>query len=584
MTASSAETVSTVIGVGIDTARYGHRVSFLRADKQPAAPAMDVRESREGYESLAAELQRLHKPGVRFHIRVDAAGQFATNLEQFLRGLSLPIEMSVGEPARNAAYRKAHFPKRKSDVTDSLANARFAVVECPAATPGTPPEFIALREVVSQLESQTRQTTRLICQLHNLLARVFPELATLVRDLSSCWLLELLSRYPTPARIARARRESLESIPYLKSEKAAIIQQAARHSVGSLSGEIAEALVEDSIREILLSRQIEKRLKKLLRKSFVALPDGPHKLLTTISGIGPATAAAIVAKVVSIDRFATPAQLVSYFGAFPEESTSGYDRFGHSVPPGTRVMSRQGNDLVRGYLWMAAQSATMHNPAIRALYARQKARGKRGDVALGHCMRKLIHLVFAIWKTGRPFDPAHYQWEHSADQPALSSAQNPNEIQTAAGHNAGVPLKQPVITAAVPSVKPSSIDVNQDECEKHQRIDFAAVRQQLTMTQVLDHLGCLQSLTGRHPQLRGPCPIHGQAGDPHRSFSVHLDKQVFRCFYKDCSVQGNVLDLWAAVQRLPLYEAAIDLAKTFNLSIGLNREEEPVCRAQRKPR
>jgi transposase len=584
MAASIAGFIPTVIGVGIDTARYGHRVSFLRADKQPAAPALDVCESREGYECLAAALERLHKPGVRFHIRVDAAGQFATNLEQFLRELPLPIELSMGEPARNAAYRKVHFPKRKSDATDSLANARFAVVECPVATPGTPPEFVALREVVSQLESQTRQTTRLICQLHNLLARVFPELATLVRDLSSCWLLELLSRYPTPTRIARARFESLKSIAYLKPAKAALIQEAARNSVGSLSGEIAEALVEDSIREIVLSRQIEKRLKTLLRKTFATLPEGPHKLLTTITGIGPATAAAIVAKVVSIDRFATPAQLVSYFGVFPEERTSGYDRLGRSVPPGARVMSRQGNDLVRGYLWMAAQTATMHNPAIRALYARQKARGKRGDVALGHCMRKLIHLVFAIWKTGRPFNPAHYQWENAGEQSAPTSMHNTDEMQTAAGHNGGMPLKQPVVTAAASSVKPCCMVVNRDEREQRPRLDYAAIRQQITMTHVLDHLGWLRSLKGRRPQLRGPCPIHGSIDDPHRSFSVHLDKQVFRCFHSDCAVQGNVLDLWAAVRRLPLYDATVDLAKTFNLTSGLNREEEPVCRAPRKPR
>src|SRR6185437_8616023 len=264
MATSSATSAPTLIGVGIDTARYGHRATFLRSDKQPAAPALDVPESREGYEKLAAELQRLYvrQPDARFHIRIDAAGQYATNLERFLRGLPLPIELSVGEPARNAAYRKTHFPKRKSDATESLANARFAVVERPAATPGTPPEFLALREVVSQLESQTRQTTRLICQLHNLLARVFPELAVLVRDLSTCWLLELLSRYPTPARIARARPESLETIAYLKKDKAMLIQQAARSSVGSLCGEVAEALVQDSIREIELSRQIEKRLKR----------------------------------------------------------------------------------------------------------------------------------------------------------------------------------------------------------------------------------------------------------------------------------------------------------------------------------
>ena len=31
-------------------------------------------------------------------------------------------------------------------------------------------------------------------------------------------------------------------------------------------------------------------------------------------------------------------------------------------------------------------------------------------IAVGHVMRKLLHLVFAIWKTGKPFDPQHYPW------------------------------------------------------------------------------------------------------------------------------------------------------------------------------
>ena len=37
------------IGVGIDTARYGHRVSFLRPDRQAAAKPLTVLESRAGY-------------------------------------------------------------------------------------------------------------------------------------------------------------------------------------------------------------------------------------------------------------------------------------------------------------------------------------------------------------------------------------------------------------------------------------------------------------------------------------------------------------------------------------------------------
>jgi hypothetical protein len=78
-------------------------------------------------------------------------------------------------------------------------------------------------------------------------------------------------------------------------------------------------------------------------------------------------------------------------------------------------MSPKGNDLVRAYLWNAARTAIRCNPPVRALYRRLKAKGKRGDVALGHCMRKLLHLVFAVWKTSRPFDAKHFPWEPAGE-------------------------------------------------------------------------------------------------------------------------------------------------------------------------
>jgi DNA primase len=62
-----------------------------------------------------------------------------------------------------------------------------------------------------------------------------------------------------------------------------------------------------------------------------------------------------------------------------------------------------------------------------------------------------------------------------------------------------------------------------------------------------------------------------------RSFSVNLQKGVFRCFCPECGAHGNVLDLWAAVHGLPLAEAARHLMQTFNLDREtLNRGEEPV--------
>lgn len=299
---------------------------------------------------------------------------------------------------------------------------------------------------------------------------------------------------------------------------------------------------------------------------------------TSIPGIGAATAAVLVAKIVDIDRFQTPQQLVGYFGLFPEQNTSGVDRLGNPLPAATSAMSRKGNDLVRGYLWNAALTAIRINPAIRPLYRRLRASGKRGDVAMGHCMRKLLHLVFAIWKSGRPFDPNHYPWESTAPA-ALSVAPSPTQ-KNAVGHKREQVPTGKVVTTATSSVEPSPAGVNalaavSESAAAGERspIEFDFLRRQISLERVLRHLGLFEDLKGSSPQRRGRCPFHS-SDRSQRTLSVHLSKNVFHCFQADCQAQGNVLDFWAAYHRLPLYEAALHLANTFHLHT--NREEAPV--------
>lgn len=563
------------IGVGIDTARYGHRVAFLRPDHQPAAKPITVLESRAGYQALQERLQQLHQqhPQAHFHVRIDAAGQYAANLEHFLRGLALPITLSIGEPKRNKDYQKAHFPKRTSDDTESQAMARFAVVELPKATTPVSPAMTMLREVAGRLQAKVKQSTQAINRLHNLLARVFPELANLTDDISSSWVLHLLDKYPTAQRIAQARLTTLQKIPYLAAELAEQLHLLAQQSVACLSGDVVETLMRDLVAQVRHTQHAEQQLRRLLRDAYAKLPPSPHQHVETIPGIGVATAAVLIAQAVDINRFATPDRFVGYFGVFPEENTSGVDKFGNPLPPGTMHMSRKGNDLVRHYLWNAARSAILHNTPIRTLYYRLKAKGKRGDVALGHCMRKLLHLVYAVWKSNRPFDEKHCagQTPPRATQDAVEAGNN----ETAVGHKRDVPAEE-VVTTANATVAPPPPPVKASTANRPARpkVDFAFLRQHVSMEQVLCHLGLLDKLRGRGLQRRGPCPIHASPNDRQPTFSAHLGKHIFQCFHAECRAQGNVLDLWAAVHKLPLYEAALHLAEIFHLP--RNREEEPV--------
>jgi hypothetical protein len=460
--------------------------------------------------------------------------------------------------------------------------------------------------------------TRSTNQLHNLLARVFPELACLTHDFAARWVLRLLKDYPTPQLLAAASLDDLVKIPYLSRAKAERLQAAARITVASLRGATAQQLVGDLVAQLRSHLDHQATLHDLMVSHYNALPL-PNPI-ATIPGIGTATAAVLTAKMVSIDRFKTPDAVVSYFGTFDQEASSGVDRDGQPKTGRHHKMSRKGNDLVRKYLWNAAKSAISCNPAVKPLYRRLRQRGARGDVALGHCMRKLLHLVFALWKSGQPFDPKHHDWEHptpiqgqaqvtpaavvtepaskgdqegdAQDGAAQSTAIAPasgTANENAAGHTQGTSPARKVVTAADSKIDPTKAAVKEPgfaiESSPRGHVDFAAIRKQIRLEQVLAHLGHLSKLKGSGPQRRGPCPVHDTTGQPSRSFSVHLEKNAFRCFHPPCAIQGNALDLWAAVHQLPLREAAADLARTFQLELSSpaatekrNPSSEPVPR------
>ena len=555
----SADVDFTPIGVGIDTSRYGHYAAFLRHDLQQAAGELQFVESAAGYAQFRGRLQQIveRHGNVHFFVRLDAAGQYADNLLHCLHALasSFRVTISCGDPQRNKNYRAALFGGKKSDPVEARAAARYAVTERPAPVKVLSAELRTLRQVAGRLQAVVRQRTRLINQFHHLLALTFPELALLVKDISLGWVLELCSRYPTAKLLAAASAADLGTIPYLPDKQIDALLEHARASIASLGDDTVAELVRDQVRQLRDARARQLRLEKTLTDAYRRLPDPNH--LDSIPGFGEVTAAILTAFILDIDRFDTPNQLVAYFGTMPIEVGSGVDRDGKARPARRYVMCRRGNDLVRRYLWMAALSAVRFNPAVRALYARVVAKHPdKKAIAIGHAMRKLLHLAFAIWKSKKPFDKNHYRWDTPAHVETEAAA--PTQQQAAGLKLTAEPARKEV-TATCPESLPQA-----EPLDESAFVDFAHLRKQLPMTRVFEHLGLANRLHGSGPQKRCACPIH-RADGRGRTFSINLEKNVFHCFDARCQKKGDVIDLWAALQQLELRQAALDLARTFNL-------------------
>ena len=95
-------------------------------------------------------------------------------------------------------------------------------------------------------------------------------------------------------------------------------------------------------------------------------------------------------------------------------------------------------------------------------------------------------------------------------------------------------------------------------------VDYKAVQSRVPMARVLELLGFVASgVTGE--QLRGPCPVHRSQSARSRSFSVHLARHVCRCF--KCGFVGNQIQLWAALNQMSVYEAAVDLCRQAGVEV-----------------
>lgn len=121
-------------------------------------------------------------------------------------------------------------------------------------------------------------------------------------------------------------------------------------------------------------------------------------LLETIPGVGQATISRILAFIGNVADFKNVKGLSAFLGLSPREHRSG------SSVHGRARLSKTGNGGLRKAFYMPAIVAKQHNPIIRAFCEKLKNSGKPAMVIIGAAMRKLVHLIYGVLKTGKAFE------------------------------------------------------------------------------------------------------------------------------------------------------------------------------------
>lgn len=107
-------------------------------------------------------------------------------------------------------------------------------------------------------------------------------------------------------------------------------------------------------------------------------------------------------------------------------------------------------------------------------------------------------------------------------------------------------------------------------------VDFKEIKARVSIVQILERYGVLESLTksGTGDRLSGACPIHGGTNKTH--FRVSISKKCWNCFGK-CQAGGNIIDFVARKEDIEFRDAALLIDEWFPGASreGGGREEKP---------
>lgn len=149
-------------------------------------------------------------------------------------------------------------------------------------------------------------------------------------------------------------------------------------------------------------RFLERRLREVDDDLHTAVKASPvwrvkDDLLQSVPGVGRVVSLTLLAQLPELGRLSHK-EIAALVGVAPLNRDSGTLR-------GKRLVYG-GRAPVRAVLYMAALVASRRNPVIRAFYERLRTAGKPAKVALTACMRKLLTILNAIARDGRPWQPA----------------------------------------------------------------------------------------------------------------------------------------------------------------------------------
>lgn len=387
-----------MIYVGIDVAKDKHDCFITDSDGEILFPVFTIQNNRDGFDDLFAKIRSISSDFSNIKVGLEATGHYSYNLLGYL--LDKGLHTFVINPLHTNLYRKSlSLRKTKTDKVDARTIAMMLMSDVNLKS------YSDISYHNEELKSLTRyrfdkvqERARLKQSVSRLVTILFPELEKLVPTLHIASVYALLSELPSTGKIASCHLTHLTKLlenaskgRYSK-EKAIEIREAARVSIGSnmpaKSLELKHTLHLISELDSEIS-EIESEIKQIM--------DQISSPILTIPGISYRMGAMILAEIGDFSRFDSPDKILAYAGASPSTYQSGQLESSYSH------MEKRGSRYLRFALINAAKYVCHWDETFGAYLQKKISEGKHYNVAITHATKKLVRLIYAMEKSGKPY-------------------------------------------------------------------------------------------------------------------------------------------------------------------------------------
>ena len=389
-----------MIYVGIDVAKDKHDCFITNSDGEVLFKSFTVPNNREGFETLFLRIESVSKDFNKVKVGLEATGHYSYNLLGFL--LDKGLTTFVINPLHTNLYRKSlSLRKTKTDKVDSRTIATMMMSDMNLKSySNTSYHNEELKSLTRYRFFKVKERAQLKQSISRLVTILFPELETLVPQLHMASIYALLSEFPGASHVASAHLTRLTNLLSAASkghygkDMAILFRETAKSSIGShmpaksLELKHTIKLIQELTTEI---DEVEAEIQRIMDLEI-------NSPILSIPGISYRMGAMILAEIGDFTRFDSADKILAYAGMSPSTYQSGQldNCYSH--------MEKRGSRYLRYALYNSAKYVCHWDESFAAYLARKRAEGKHYNVALSHAVKKLVRLIYAMEKSGQPYN------------------------------------------------------------------------------------------------------------------------------------------------------------------------------------